>query len=104
MLDNLFSTKNSANRYRLTLLKKLSHSTRPTHIKDSIVDFETLVEVHEQLEEILSMLNLGVAGTSCFAGSVLKSRMFQLQQRAESDRYIHSIAFVAHQFYRTQDL
>lgn len=103
LLDNLFSTKNSANRYRLTLLKKLSHSTKPTHIKDSIADFETLVELHETFEGILSILNLGVAGTSYFAGSVLKSRMFQLQQRAESDRYIHAVAFVAHQFYRTQD-
>ncbi|MCY4306234.1 MAG: hypothetical protein OXC62_15885 [Aestuariivita sp.] len=29
--------------------------------------------------------------------------MFQIKQRADNDRRIHAITFVAHQFYRTQD-
>ena len=51
----------------------------------------------------MSALDLGVAGIRYYAGSVLKSRMFQLQQRSEADRYVHAAAFVAHQFFRSQD-
>ena len=35
LLDDLFTTPDEQNRYRLTLLKKLSQSTKPTRIKES---------------------------------------------------------------------
>lgn len=38
-----------------------------------------------------------------FAGSVLRSDIFQMQRRDRNDGYIHAAAFVAHQFYRCQD-
>ncbi|MDA0813878.1 MAG: Tn3 family transposase, partial [Verrucomicrobia bacterium] len=103
LLDDLFTAPEEQNRYRLTLLKKLSQSTKPTRIKEAVADFETLAALHSQLEDILSILDLGVAGIRYYAGSVLKSRMFQLQQRSDIDRYIHATAFVAHQFFRMQD-
>jgi TnpA family transposase len=103
LLDGLFTAPEDQNRYQLTLLKKLSQSTKPTRIKEGIADFETLSALHGQLEGILSVLELGAAGIRYYAGSVLKSRMFQLQQRSEADRYIHAAAFVAHQFFRSQD-
>lgn len=103
LLDDLFTAPEEQNRYRLTLLKKLSQSTKPTRIREAIADFETLTALHGELETILSVLDLGVAGIRYYAGSVLKSRMFQLHQRSESDRYIHAAAFVAHQFFRSQD-
>ena len=49
------------------------------------------------------MLNLGSAGIRYYAGSVIRSRIFQLQKRSETDRYIHATAFIAHQFFRIQD-
>lgn len=103
LLDDLFATPDDQNRYRLTLLKKLSQSTKPTRIKESITDFETLAELYGKLENILSLLDLRPAGIRYFAGSVLKSEVFQIHRRQENDRYIHTAAFVAHQFYRTQD-
>ncbi|OSM08479.1 Tn3 family transposase [Magnetofaba australis] len=103
LLDDLFSTSDDQNRYRLTLLKKLSQSTKPTRIKESITDFETLTALYGRLEGILCVLDLGMAGVRYFAGSVLKARIFQLQQRAEADRYVHAAAFVAHQHFRMQD-
>lgn len=103
LLDVLFTAPDDQNRYRLTLLKKLSQSMKPTRIKESIADFETLAELHDQLENILSTLNLGLAGIRYYAGSVLKSEVFQIQRRQANDRYIHATAFVAHQFYRLQD-
>ena len=102
-LDELFTTSDDQNRYRLTLLKKLSQSARPTKIKEAIADFETLADLHDQLSNPLSALDLGAAGIRYFAGSVQRSRLFQLKQRADNDRRIHATAFVAHQFYRTQD-
>ena len=103
LLDGLFTTEGDQNRYRLTLLKKLSQSTKPTKIKEAVADYETLTALHDKLGSILVALDLGVAGIRYYAGSVLRSEMFQIRRRAESDRYIHAAAFVAHQFYRTQD-
>ncbi|HJN25955.1 MAG TPA: Tn3 family transposase [Rhodospirillales bacterium] len=103
LLDGLFTAPDDQNRYRLTLLKKLSQSTKPTRIKEGVADSEMLAALYGQLEDILSVLDLGVAGIRYFAGSVLKSRIFQLQQRSEADRYIHAAAFVAHQHFRMQD-
>ncbi len=103
LLDMLFTAPEDQNRYRLTLLKKLSQSTKPTKIKEAISDFEVLSELHDQLRDILSKLNLGIAGIRYFSGSVLRSEIFQIQRRDQNDRYIHATAFVAHQFYRCQD-
>jgi TnpA family transposase len=103
LLDDLFTTADDQNRYRLTLLKKLSQSTKPTKIKEAIADFETLTVLHDKLRGTLAALDLGVSGVRYYAGSVLRSEMFQIQRRAASDRYIHAAAFVGHQFYRIQD-
>lgn len=103
LLDDLFAASEDQSRYRLTLLKKLSQSTRPTRIKEAVADFETLSDLYRQLDHTLAQLDLGAAGIRYFAGSVLKSKMFQLQQRSQVDRHLHALAFVAHQFYRCQD-
>ena len=103
LLDDLFATSDDQNQYRLTLLKKLSQSTKPSRVKESIADFETLSELNGKLNNILSTLDLGSAGIRYYAGSVIRSKIFQLQQRSEADRYIHAAAFIAHQFFRIQD-
>ncbi len=103
LMDNLFTTSDDQTRYRLTLLKKLSQSTKPTRIRERAADFSTLAELYDQLEDILQRLNLGHAGTRYFAGSVLRSEIFQIRRREANDRYIHAAAFVAHQFFRIHD-
>ena len=103
LLDDLFTTAENQNRYRLTLLKKLSQSTRPTRIKEAIADFETLAALHDRLHGVLAALELGTAGIRYHAGSVLRSEMFQIQRREDNDRHIHAAAFVVHQFHRSQD-
>ena len=90
LLDELFTASDDQNRYRLTLLKKLSQSTKPTRIKESISDFEILAVLYSQLEGILSVLDLGIAGIRYYAGSVMKSEVFQIQRREANDRYIHA--------------
>jgi len=103
LLDGLFTAPDDQSRYRLTLLKKLSQSTSPSKIKEAVADLEVLSDLYGHLYDILARLELGAAGIRYFAGSVLKSRMFQLQQRSRPDRHLHATAFVAHQFYRCQD-
>lgn len=103
LLDDLFSSPDDQKRYRLTLLKKLSQSTKPSRIKECIADYKVLFILYQQLDSIFSALDLGHAGIRYYAGSVIKSRIFQLQRRSEADRHIHATAFVAHQFFRIQD-
>ena len=103
MLDDLFSAPDDQNRYRLTLLKKMSQSTSPSRIKEAVIDFGVLSELHDRLAAVLSELDLGTAGIRYFAGSVLRSEIFQMQRRGRNDRHIHAAAFVAHQFHRCQD-
>ncbi len=103
LLDSLFTAPEDQNRYRLTLLRKIPQSTRPSKVGEAVADLETLTLLHGRLEEILSVLGLGSAGVRYFAGSVLRSRVFQLQRRKDGDRYIHAAAFVEHQFCRSHD-
>ena len=103
LLDSLFTTTEDQSRYRLTLLKNIPQSTRPSKVREAAADLQTLTLLHGQLEDILSVLGLGPGGVRYFAGSVLRSRVFQVQRRRDGDRYIHAAAFVEHQFYRSQD-
>ena len=103
LMESLFSTPDNQNRYRLTLLKTLSQSTKPTKIKEAVADYETLTTLYGELHDTLAALDLGIAGIRFYAGTVLRSEIFQIQRRTAGDRYIHATAFIAHQFYRTQD-
>ena len=42
-------------------------------------------------------------GIAYHANSVIKSDIFQIARRDEQDRYLHLIAFIAHQYFRLQD-
>jgi len=89
--------------YKLTLLKKLSQSTKPTKIKERTDDLAYIVELYDSLASVLPVLNLGHEGIRYFANSVIKADIFQLNQRDDEDRYVHITAFIAHQYYRLQD-
>ena len=103
MLDALFVTGDDNNRYRLTLLKKISQSTKPGKVKETVADFHVLSELYETIAPVLGSLDLGPEGVRYYAGSVLKSEIFQLRRRAHTDRYLHIIAFVTHQYRRLHD-
>lgn len=103
LLDDLFEMDQGKNRYRLTLLKRLSQSTKPSKIKESVADFQVLLELYQQFSDVLPVLELGSEGIRYYAGSVIRSQIFQLTRRTDSDRYVHAIAFITHQLYRLQD-
>ncbi len=90
-------------RYKLTLLKKFSQSTKPTKVKERVSDLAYLAELHTQLIPVLSAMGLNHDGIRYYAGSVIKSMIFQINQRSDEDRYVHITAFIAHQYYQLQD-
>lgn len=92
-----------SHRYRLTLLKQCSQSTRPGKIRESIDDLQLLHGLHARLVPILEALALPHDAIRYYTHSVIRSDIFQVARRAEEDRYLHLIAFVAHQYRRLQD-
>ena len=103
LLETLFAKDGHQHNYRITLLKKLSQSTRPTKVKESIADFQCIHELYHRLSGLINTLGMEQSAIRYYAGSVMKSQIFQMQQRKSADRYIHATAFVAHQYYRMQD-
>ena len=105
LLDGLFMQEGEDKyaRYKLTLLKKLSQSTKPTQIKERADDLAYIAELYDSLEPVLPILNLGHEGIRYFANSVIKSDIFQISQRSLEDRYVHAVSFITHQYYRLQD-
>ncbi len=106
LLDNLFQRDDDAatqSPFRLTLLKRLSQSTRPTKIRERLVDLGVLKELHDKVAPVLSVLDLGSEGIRYFAGSVARMRTTDLRRRADEDIHVHLVAFIAHQYYRLHD-
>ena len=106
LLDSMFlrdEADTSRSPFRLTLLKKLSQSTRPAQIRERLVDLAVLKELHAKVAPILSVLNLGSEGVRYFAGSVVRMRATNLRRRSDDDIHVHLLAFIAHQYYRLHD-
>ncbi len=103
LLDDLFDREDGGNRYRLSLLKKISQSSRPRAVRESAEDFCAMSELYAEVRPVLEALDLGVEGVRYYAGGVLRSEIFQLRRRADADRHLHAIAFIAHQHHRLHD-
>ncbi len=102
-LDGLFTQEDGGNRYRLTLLSRISQSTRPGKIRKTATDLEILTDLYGKIATVLEILDIGSEGVRYYAGGVHRSEMFQLQRRSDADRYLHAIAFIADQHHRLQD-
>jgi hypothetical protein len=87
--------------YRLTLMKKPSQSTKPSKVKERAGDLALVERLYRSLKPVLDELVLGLHSIQYYAHSVIKAEIFQLTRR--EDRYLHLIAFIAHQYYRLQD-
>jgi TnpA family transposase len=88
--------------YKITLLKKSNQSTKPSRIKENIEDLECIQSLFENLQSIVSHLNLSPEIVRYYAQLAIKLQVFQLARRDEN-RYLLLIAFVIHQFYRLND-
>jgi TnpA family transposase len=89
--------------YKLTLLKHLSQSTKPAKIKARVSDLMAVEDLYQRLQPVLTALALPPDGIRYYANSVIKAEIFQMARRTDDDRYLHVVAFIAHQYYRLQD-
>ena len=110
LLDTLLRQENAGEAaagsnaaYKLTLMKKLSQSTKPAKVKERVADLQLVEARYRLLKPVLDHLTLGQDGIQYYAYGVIKAQIFQLTRRAERERYLHLIAFIAHQYYRLHD-
>ena len=89
--------------YKLTLLKKLSQSTKPSKVKERVADFRVVQDLYHRLSRVLHTLALKPRGILYYAHTVIRSEIFQLTRREDPDRDLHVVAFIAHQYYRFHD-
>ena len=103
LLDGLLS-KEEGSRYRMTLLKRFSHSTKPAKIKSNIADLIVLQELFQAIEPVIALLQLTNEGMKYYAYSAIKFDIFQMVRRSDTDKYLYLLAFIMHQYYTLQDL
>jgi TnpA family transposase len=89
--------------YKLTSMKKLSQSTKPSKVKERVAELKLVQERFRLLKPVLDHLNLGPDGIQYYAYGVIKAEIFQLTRRAAHERYPHLTAFITHQYYRLHD-
>ena len=102
--EALWQPEPHVQRYKLTLLKRFSQSTKPARIKGNIEDLRVLKPLYHEVEAVADALDLTPEGVRYYANSVLKSRIFQVSRRAEDDRHLHLVCFIMHQFLRLHDV
>ena len=95
--------KLNTSRYKITLLKKSSQSTRPLKIRGNVADLDSLKEIFDDLHPVVKALDLSPETIQYYARVVVKSQVFQLMRR-DDNKYLYLLAFVVHQYYRLNDL
>ena len=90
-------------RYKITLLKKSNQSTKPSKIKENILDLQSLNSLFKEIEPIINEINLSPELIQYYAQIVIKSRGFQMSRR-KNRKYLLLIAFVVYQFYNLNDI
>jgi hypothetical protein len=103
LIDTLLHKENGS-RYRLTLLKRFSHSPKPAKIKSNIADLRLLQGLFQTIEPVITSLQLTNEGMKYYAYAAMKFKIFQMLERADTERYLYLLAFIAHQYYILQDL
>jgi hypothetical protein len=102
--EALWQPEPQVQRYKLTLLKRFSQSTKPAKITGNVEDLRILRPLYHGVEAVIGPLDLPPEGVRYYANSVLKSQIFQVSRRAEDDRHLHLVCFIMHQFLRLHDV
>ena len=66
-------------------------------------DFKTISDVYQKIMPVLADIDIDLARIRYFAGTTMRSNVLDLGRRLDADRYLHAIAFIAHQHHRLQD-
>src|SRR5712692_9621504 len=102
--ESLWQPEPHVQRYKLTLLKRFSQSTKPAKIRANVEDLRILRSLYHEVEAVVHALDLTPEGVRYYANAVLKSRIFQVSRRTDDDRHLHLVCFITHQFLRLHDV
>jgi len=102
--ESLWQPDAHVQRYKLTLLKRFSQSTKPAKIHANVEDLRILRPLYHEVEAVVHALDLTPEGVRYYANAVLKSRIFQVARRTDDDRHLHLVCCIAHQFLRLHDV
>jgi modulator of FtsH protease HflC len=88
-----------------TLLKHAATKTTgsPIPLETPAKPLQLVEARYRLLKPVLDHLTLGQDGIQYYAYGVIKAQIFQLTRCTERERYLHLIAFIAHQYYRLHD-
>jgi TnpA family transposase len=95
--------KNSK-RYKITKLKKFSHSTKPFKIKENNDSLKFFKNIFENLKEVTASIKLSPETVEYYAIWTINADVAQIKIKPENKRYLYLISFVIHQYYFLQDL
>ncbi|GAB2679379.1 Tn3-like element TnAs1 family transposase [Aliiglaciecola aliphaticivorans] len=90
--------------YQLTLLKTFSQKLRPREIAGNVESFKKLHTLFGLITPALKALQLPTDAIKYYAKKVVKSQVFQIERRADADRYLHLVCFIADRYYTLQDI
>lgn len=105
-LDNLLNKSPDAvhARYQLTLLKTFSQKLRPREIAGNVESFKILHKLFGLITPALKALQLPTDAIKYYAKTVVQSQIFQIERRADADRYLHLVCFIADRYFTLQDI
>lgn len=98
LLDDLFVFVDNKSLHNLTAIKSINHSTRPKAIKENVNELNKIKDVYDKLLPLVETLPLNTRGIKYFATTVLKSDVFRIKRRINTDKYLHLITFVVYQY------
>ncbi len=110
LLDSLLSNETgndsepSGGSINLTSLKQPFHSLKAAHLKANLNDWQFLQSIYQNVSPVINKLELSPEAIRFYAYIVLKTKAFYLTRRRAESRYLHLLAFVAHQSFRFQDM
>ena len=90
--------------YKLTLLKKFTHSLRPSQIKKNINEFKELELIFKKVEPVINKIGLSNQLIQYYAQFVIKSQVFQVNRSTPGRKYLLLISFIAYQYYKLNDM
>ncbi|MEN0048101.1 MAG: Tn3 family transposase [Bacteroidota bacterium] len=89
--------------YVFTDLKKLIRKDNPKSIRINLAKHRTIWEVYEQIQVLLSQLNLNESAIRYFGELVIKYKSHQVIRRASASKYLLLLGFTAFQIRQFED-
>ncbi|MBV8176520.1 MAG: DUF4158 domain-containing protein [Verrucomicrobia bacterium] len=89
--------------YKLTLMKKLSQSTKPSKVKERVADLDLVRGLYHQLSPALQAIALKPGGDPVLRPQRHAVRDLSAYASRRSRAVSTLLAFIAHQYYRLQD-